>query len=125
MNERNLHNEMTRLRADSEYARESHKENEMLQTEISVMHERLRRLDPTGSHIYGQYTSRLAQQQTQQQAAQQVNGQPPAPYALPPMNSAPPQHQTHPSHYNQIAQPGAMQGVEYGGAAHRPSYDMR
>ncbi|KAL1305704.1 hypothetical protein AAFC00_007294 [Neodothiora populina] len=123
MQERNLHGEMTRLRADADFARESLKENDSLRTEIQVMHERLRRLDPAGQHIYGQYTSRLAQQQTQQQS----NGAHPAPYALPPMNSAPPppQHQQPPQHYGQIQPPpGAMQGVEYG-ASQRSSYEMR
>lgn len=123
MNERNLAAEVSRLRHDAEYARESQKEVEMLKSELNLMHERLRRTDPTGAHIYGQYTARLAQQQTQQQTQQQANA-PSAPYALPPMNSAPPQHQSHQQHYPQMPPPGAMQGVEYGGA-HRSSYDMR
>jgi len=122
MQELQQHKDIARLRTEAEYARESHKEIEILQTEISVMHERLRRLDPTGPHIYGQYTSRLAQQQTQQQAS----GQAPAPF-LPPMNSAPPSHQqqqAHQQHYSQMPPPGAMQGVEYGGMQ-RPAYEMR
>lgn len=122
MQEHNVRAEMQRLRQDADFARESHKENKLLQTEIEVMQERLRRLDPTSQHIYGQHTARLAQQQTQQQS----NGQHAAPYSLPPMNSAPPQpqQQSHQQHYPQMPPPGAMQGVEYG-ANQRSSYEMR
>lgn len=121
MSERQLHTELTRLRAEADYARESHKENDALQTEISVMHDRLRRLDPAGPHIYGQYTARLAQQQTQQQ----VNGQPAAPYSLPPVNAPTQQQQQHQHQvYNPMPPPGAMQGVEYG-IPSRSSYERR
>jgi len=101
-----------RVRNEAEYARECHKENEQLRTEICVMHERLRRLDPSMPHIYGQYTSQLTQQQSQ------ANGQP-AQMALPPMNRPAPQSQ-----YAPMQAPGAMQGVEYG-VAQRSSYEMR
>jgi len=99
---------MTRLRTEAEYAREYHKENEQLRTEICVMHERLRRLDPNMTHIYGQYTSQLTQQQNQ------ANGQP-AQIGLPPMHHA---------QYAQVPPPAAMQGVEYA-VAPRTSYEMR
>jgi len=107
-----MHNELMRARNDAEYAREYHKENEQLRTEICVMHERLRRYEPNMPHVYGQYTSQLTQQQTQ------ANGQP-TQMALPPMNHHAPQSQ-----YASMPAPGAMQGVEYGGAQ-RPSYEMR
>lgn len=76
------------------------------------MHERLRRLDPGTSHIYGQYTSQLAQHQTQ------VNGQH-SQVSLPPMHASAQQQQQ----YSGVQAPGQMQGVEYGGR--RPSYEMR
>ena len=123
MQEGRMHQEMNRLRQEAEYARESHKEIDLLHAEINAMHERLRAQDPTGPHIYGQYTSRLAQQQTQQR----VNGAPAAPYSLPPMNAASAQHQQQhppPQHYSHMAPAGAMQGVEYGGPQ-RSSYEMR
>lgn len=104
MQERSLHGELTRLRQEAEYARESHKENELLRTEVHVMHERLRRLDPSQPHIYGQYTSQLAQQ------PMHVNGQP-TQMSLPPMSTAVSQQQ-----YNAMPPPAQMQGVEYGAA---------
>lgn len=113
--ERNVHAEMNRLRAESEYAREAHKENEILQSELRVMHERLLRVDPNGNHVYGAYTARLVQ--TQQQLPQQANTQ--SQYALPPMNTGAPQQ-----HYSQMAPSNAMQGVEYG-ISGRSSYEMR
>lgn len=103
MNERSLHGEVSRLRQESEYARESQKENELLRTEVHVMHERMRRLDPSQPHIYGQYTSQLAQQS-------HANGQP-AQMSLPPMSTAVQQ----PQQYNAMPPPAQMQGVEYGG----------
>jgi len=110
-----MHSELMRARSEAEYAREYHKENEQLRTEICVMHERLRRYEPTMPHVYGQYTSQLTQQQTQ------ANGQPAQQMALPPMNHHAPQQQYAPM---QVA--GAMQGVEYGGAgAQRPGFEMR
>ena len=112
--ERAMHAELHRLRSNEELARDSHKENELLRTEICVMHERLRRLDPSTPHIYGQYTSQLTQHQSQ------ANGQAPPHMGLPPVSS----HMA-PSHYNQMPPPpsSAMQGVEY--AAHRPTYELR
>lgn len=110
--ERTFATEVSRLRAEADYAREAQKENELLRTEVCVMHERLRRLDPASPHIYGHYTSQLTQHQSQ------ANGQP-AQVSLPPMNTtAPPSQQ-----YNGMPPPAAMQGVEYGMS--RPSYEMR
>ncbi|KAJ9627126.1 hypothetical protein H2203_003587 [Taxawa tesnikishii (nom. ined.)] len=106
INERSLQNEVGRLRQESEFARDSAKENELLRTEILVMHERLRRLEPNNPHMYGQYTSQLTQNQAQ------ANGQPP-PFSLPPMNSVAPQQQ-----FNSMAPSVAMQGVEYGAPSH-------
>lgn len=105
--ERSLHTEVTRLQRDSEYARDAHKELEMLKTEIQVMHQHLRRLDASAPHVYGHFTSQLQNQ------APQPNGTSGS-ISLPPLNTAPP-----PSSYsNNIAShgpSGAMQGVEYGG----------
>ncbi|GAB7356204.1 hypothetical protein MBLNU459_g6785t1 [Dothideomycetes sp. NU459] len=113
--ERNVHAEMNRLRVEADYAREAHKESEILQSELRIMHERLMRLDPNGHHVYGQYTQRLVQ--TQQQPPQQ--GNPQSQYALPPMNTGAAQQ-----HYPQMAPVNAMQGVEYG-VPGRGSYEMR
>ncbi|CAK3959396.1 HLH transcription factor (Hpa3) like [Lecanosticta acicola] len=104
-NERNLHAEVQRLQRDSEYLREAHKENEMLKTEVQVMHQHLRRLDPNAPHVYGHFTSQLSQQQSQSQS----NGN--SGISLPPLNSqnggqAPP--------FGGVAPTAAMQGVEYG-----------
>lgn len=110
MQERNMHNELMRARGEAEYARESYKENEQLRTEICVMHERLRRLDPSMPHIYGQYTSQLTQQQTQ------ANGQAPQ-MGMPAAGS----HHAPQAPYAPMPPPAAMQGVEYG-VAQRPNY---
>lgn len=107
---------MNRLRSEAEYVREAHKESEILQSELRVMHERLMRLEPNANHVYGAYTQRLVQ--TQQQPTQQANTQ--SQYALPPMNTGAPQQHYH----QQMAPPNAMQGVEYG-VAGRTSYEMR
>jgi hypothetical protein len=115
--ERQLHAEVTRLQRDSEYHREAHKENDMLKTEVQVMHQHLRRLDPQASHVYGHFTSQLNQQQQQQQQQQpppapssshqpQANGG--AGMALPPLNAGPGSSQGGPP------PPAPMQGVEYG-----------
>ncbi|QIW96892.1 hypothetical protein AMS68_002410 [Peltaster fructicola] len=102
--ERTLHSEMQRLQRDADYARDAHKENEMLKTEISVMHQHLRRLDGNAPHVYGHFTSQLANQ-----SASQTNGAASS-LSLPPLN-----HPTA-SHYGSSAgaPAGAMQGVEYG-----------
>ncbi|KAG8626539.1 hypothetical protein KVT40_005484 [Elsinoe batatas] len=115
--ERHLHEEVQRLRRDVEFARELHKENEQFRTEICVMQERLRRLEPGNPHIYGAYTSHLSQQ------AQQPNGQPQHISALPPVqHSAHPHQQPHHNAYAAHAAP--MQGVEYA-LPTRSSYEVR
>lgn len=110
--ERHVHGEVQRLQRESEYVREASKENEMLRTEVQVMHQHLRRLDPNTPHVYGHFTSTLSQQQGAQQP--QTNGGAPA-IALPPLNNggappAAPQFAAPPP----PSAPGAMQGVEYG-----------
>ena len=78
----------------------------MLKTEVQVMREHLRRLEPNGAHIYGHFTSTLNQQQQQGNGG---NGM-----ALPPMNTAQGVGQGSGT-FNGVAAPAAMQGVEYGG----------
>ncbi|GAB7342493.1 hypothetical protein MBLNU457_g0688t1 [Dothideomycetes sp. NU457] len=111
--EHNMRNRLSQISTEAEYAREYQKENDQLRTEISIMHERLCRMDPSMPHIYGQYTSQMTQQHSH------ANGQAPR-TGLPPM-SHPPQH-----HYAPMPPPpGAMQGVEYGAPPPRSSYEMR
>lgn len=101
-------NEVHRLRDASEYAREAQSTIDNLQTEIAVMQERLRMLEPGNPHIYGAYTSKMSQAHAQAQA----NGQP-RQFSLPAMNAVPPP----PQHYNAAsAASQGMQGVEYGNA---------
>lgn len=113
--ERQLHGEVQRLQRDSEYVREAQKENDMLRTEIQVMHQHLRRLDPNAPHVYGHFTSSLAQTQTPQQP--QTNGSGPG-ISLPPLNHAGGNGAAPPAASQfgapQPSAPGAMQGVEYG-----------
>ncbi|KAK3655656.1 hypothetical protein LTR56_003305 [Elasticomyces elasticus] len=104
-NERNLTAELQRLSRDAEYARETQKENDMLKTEIQVMHQHLRRHDPNAPHVYGHFTSQL-----NQSTGPQTNGT--SSIALPPLNSGPGASAA----YNGVAPPvAAMQGVEYSG----------
>ena len=99
-------NELHRLRDASDYARDAGVKVENLHTEIAVMQERLRLLEPNNPHIYGAYTSQISQAHAQAQA----NGQP-RQYSLPSMNAAPPP----PQPYNGSGgSSGGMQGVEYG-----------
>lgn len=88
----------------------------MLRTEIQVMHQHLRRLDPNAPHVYGHFTGSLAQSQGSQPP--QTNGSGPG-ISLPPINhgagsgaapGATPQFGAPPP----PSGPGAMQGVEYG-----------
>jgi len=105
-NERNLTAELQRLQRDSEYGREAHKENEMLKTEVQVMHQALRRLDPNAPHVYGHFTGQLTQ-------ATQANGANPG-INLPPLNGAGPGPAPH--NFGGMPPPppvAAMQGVEY------------
>jgi len=96
-NERSLHAEVQRLQRETEFSREALKENEMLKTEVQVMHQHLRRLDPNAPHVYGHFTSQL------QQAQSQSNGN--SGISLPPLNAAQGSGQSAPA--------AAMQGVEY------------
>lgn len=106
---RQLHQEVTRLQRDADYTRDSIKENEMLKTEIQVMHQHLRRLDPNAPHVYGHLTSQLQQAAPggQSNGASNISLPPLAPTQPPPpvpFSSVPPAA-------------AAMQGVEYGGYA--------
>ncbi|KAK4545644.1 hypothetical protein LTR36_002597 [Oleoguttula mirabilis] len=102
-NERQLANEVQRLQRDSDHRRDVQKENEMLKTEVQVMHQTLRRLDPNAPHMYGHFTSHLSQS-----AAPHTNGG--SAISLPPLNS-----QAHVAPFSGGAPPAAaMQGVEYG-----------
>jgi len=100
---------MRRLARDADYAREAHKENEMLKNELRIMQTNLQRLDPNTSHVYGHFSQQLAQQ-----------GGPPsgAAVSLPPISHGAHQGPPPPSGYGNGVQgqqpPGAMQGVEYG-----------
>ncbi|KAM3415508.1 HLH-domain-containing protein [Cercospora zeina] len=102
-NERNLHAEVQRLQRDNEFGREVHKENDMLKTEVQVMREHLRRLEPNAPHIYGAFTSQL-----NQMSQAQGNGGPGM--ALPPLNTSQNVGPA-PAAFSGAA---AMQGVEYG-----------
>jgi hypothetical protein len=107
--ERQVLSELHRLRDASEYARDAGVDIKNLQTEIAVMQERLRLVEPGNPHVYGAHSSHLSQLQAQAQA----NGQPHQ-YTLPSMNSAPPP----PQPYNGSGTTSqGMQGVEYGNAS--------
>jgi hypothetical protein len=101
---------MRRLARDADYAREAHKENEMLKNELRIMQTNLQRLDPNTSHVYGPYS---------QQLAQQGASGPSTAVSLPPISHG--AHQGPPppgagGYGNGVPpQPGPMQGVEYGG----------
>ena len=88
----------------------------MLKTEVQVMHQHLRRLDPNNPHVYGHYTSQLSQQQSSH--GPHPNG---SAISLPPLQQQQQQQPgigsgQHVSHTSHPAAPsGAMQGVEYGG----------
>lgn len=80
----------------------------MLKTEVQVMHQTLRRLDPNSPHVYGHFTSQLSQS-----SAAHTNGG--SAISLPPLNSQP-----HAAPFPGGAPPvAAMQGVEYGGFGSR------
>lgn len=96
-NERSLHAEVQRLQRENDFSREALKENEMLKTEVQVMHQHLRRLDPNAPHVYGHFTQQLQQSQSQ------ANGN--SGISLPPLNPA--------QGGGQGAPAAAMQGVEY------------
>ncbi|KAF2860679.1 hypothetical protein K470DRAFT_257689 [Piedraia hortae CBS 480.64] len=86
--DRHLAHEVQRLQRENTFLRDAQKEIELLQTELGVTYQHLRRLDPGSPHVYGPYTSQLSQQSSQ------ANG---GAISLPPLNSS------------------AMQGVEYNG----------
>ncbi|EMC93194.1 hypothetical protein BAUCODRAFT_75925 [Baudoinia panamericana UAMH 10762] len=104
-NEGRINSELSRLQRDSDYGRDAQKENEMLKTEVQVMHQHLRRLDPNAPHVYGHFTSQL-----QGAGGPQMNGGGPG-ISLPPLNQEPP-HAFNGAPHTHAA---AMQGVEYGG----------
>lgn len=113
--ERALQHELQRLQRDADYAREAHKENEMLKTEIQVMHQHLRRLDGNATHVYGHFTQQLNAAAPQQGAppqapSQQANGS----ISLPPLGQGGPSSGAQ-GPANGAPGPAAMQGVEYGG----------
>lgn len=103
--ERQLAAEVQRLQRETEYARESHKENEMLKTEVQVMHQHLRRLDPNVTHVYGHFSNQISQAQ-----GSQTNG---GGISLPPLGN----QGSNPMPFGNgpPAPAAAMQGVEYGG----------
>nr|POF12980.1 protein esc1 [Quercus suber] len=90
-----------------DYTRDSIKENEMLKTEIQVMHQNLRRLDPNAPHVYGHLTSQLQHGSSGGQSNGTSN------IALPPLAPTQPPP---PVPFNG-GPPAPMQGVEYGDAA--------
>ena len=82
----------------------------MLRTEVQVMHQHLRRLDPNTPHVYGHLTSQLTQSQPPS-AGPQTNGT--SGINLPPLNSGSASgHAPYSSGHPPAA--AAMQGVEYG-----------
>lgn len=96
------------MQNEREYTREAVKENELLKTEVQVMHQALKRLNPSDNHVYGQFTQQL-QNQNQNQA--QPNGS--SGLNLPPINPPGSRHES--SGFDRAGgPPAAMQGVEYG-----------
>lgn len=107
------------MRNEMEYARDLHKDNEHLRTEICVMHERLRRLEPNASHIYGSYTSSISQSgQAGQPSSHHHHHQGPVNGG----HAHQQQQQQHPPHGGPYS--GSMQGVEYS-LPTRASHDYR
>ncbi|KAK5174379.1 uncharacterized protein LTR77_001459 [Saxophila tyrrhenica] len=106
--EHRLQQEVSRLQREIDYNHEAQKENDMLKTEVQVMHQHLRRLDPNNTHVYGQFTNQLNQAQAQQSSQQ--NGA--SGISLPPINPPGPANGPHPPYGT--SGHGAMQGVEYG-----------
>jgi hypothetical protein len=96
-----------RLSREAEYAREAHKENEMLKNEIRTMHIAMQRTEPNQNHVYGPYTQQLTQ-----------GGQQSGSVSLPPLGHSGPPGQSAPHGYGNGHHggppTGAMQGVEYG-----------
>jgi hypothetical protein len=98
---------MIRLGREAEYAREAHKENEMLKNELRTMHIALTRNDPNQNHVYGPFSQQLVQ-----------SGQQGGSVSLPPIGHSGPPGQPAPQGYGNGHHggppTGAMQGVEYG-----------
>ena len=102
--ERQLVTDVQRLQSEREYAREAVKENDLLKTEVQVMHQALKRLNPGDNHVYGQFTQQL-QHQNQPNGSNGLN--------LPPINPPGSRHES--SGFGGAGgPPAAMQGVEYG-----------
>jgi len=55
-----MSSDFARLQHEYDYNRDAIKENELLKTEVQVMHSALRRLDPGAPHVYGHYTGVLS-----------------------------------------------------------------
>ncbi|KAH8733041.1 hypothetical protein GQ44DRAFT_17413 [Phaeosphaeriaceae sp. PMI808] len=105
--------ENARLRPDAEYCRRAQEENDIMRNELAAVWNALRRADPANPHVYGSMTGLLAQQHGNTPAT--TNN------VLPPLQQqqqqSPPtqaQPQPQPAQWG-APQPGAMQGVEYGG----------
>lgn len=108
-NERTYNSELQRLQRDSDIGREVQKENDMLKTEIQVMHQTLRRLDPNAPHVYGHFSSQLSHGASGPPPPQ-TNGASNG-INLPPINGGAPGA----AHGYGGPPPAApMQGVEYG-----------
>ncbi|OCK76258.1 hypothetical protein K432DRAFT_150965 [Lepidopterella palustris CBS 459.81] len=90
--------EMQRLRQEAEYGRHAQNETEVLRGELHAAWQHLKRIEPNNPHIYGDMTSRLAQQHAQ---TPNSGGN-----ILPPLQ--PPQ-------WGGLPSSGAMQGVEFAG----------
>jgi len=55
-----MSSDFARLQHEHDYNRDAIKENELLKTEVQVMHDALRRLDPGAPHVYGHFTGVLS-----------------------------------------------------------------
>jgi hypothetical protein len=107
--ERQMMIEINRLGDASERARKVDLDNENLRTEIAVMQERLRLVEPGNPHVYGAYTVQLSQNNAQAQANGQSQG-----YPLPSINAGPPPSQSYTGSGRASGGSQGMQGVEYG-----------
>ncbi len=114
-NEMRLQHELNQLRRDSEFTRDTAKENELLKTEIQIMQQHLRRLEPNNAHVYGTYSHSITNQGPAAHPPQ-TNGT--SGISLPPLNpsgSSNGQHANQHSGFGGSAPAAAMQGVEYNG----------
>ena len=79
-----------------------------MKTEVQVMYQTLKRLEPNAPHVYGGYTTQLSHSSQQPNGSSGIN--------LPPLNN--PGSRYEPSGFNggpPSSHGAAMQGVEYGG----------